>query len=105
MKGDDVEVVGGYLLQSLYFCSHLRLKLDMNDASLFLHTKASLITSNMYLIYKMDIVDNGHSKSWVIVAQEFPHMVHTLASKTRQLILFELDHNMTFWLHKWKKKW
>jgi hypothetical protein len=44
------------------------------------------------------------SDSWIIIGYEILHMIHTLAGKTPQLVLFESDQNMGVWLRKWKKK-
>jgi hypothetical protein len=44
------------------------------------------------------------SNSWVIIGHGISHMIHTLAGKTPQLVLFESDQNMGVWLRKWKKE-
>jgi hypothetical protein len=44
------------------------------------------------------------SNSWVIIRHGISHMIHTLAGKTPQLMLFESDQNMGVWLQKWKKE-
>jgi hypothetical protein len=44
------------------------------------------------------------SNSWVIIGYGILHMIHTLAGKTPQLVLFESDQNMGVWLRKWKKQ-
>jgi hypothetical protein len=44
------------------------------------------------------------SNSWVIIENEISHMIHTLAGKIPQLVLFESDQNMGVWLQKWKKE-
>jgi hypothetical protein len=50
------------------------------------------------------ILSYYQSNSWVIIEHGISYMIHTLARKIPQLVLFESDQNMGVWLRKWKKE-
>jgi hypothetical protein len=61
------------------------------------HARCPTIVDEIILFYYQ-------SDSWIIIGHGILHMIHILAGKTLQFVLFESGQNMGVWLRKWKRK-